>query len=335
MKNALITGISGQDGLFLAKLLIEKDYRVFGFSRHEPASLAGQVEVIIGDITHEADILNAVERVVPDEIYNLASQSRPGESWIEPARTLNINGLGALNLFEAVRQICPESRVCHASSSELFGQVNSAPQNEHTPFNPISPYGTSKLYAHHMAQIYREFHHLFISNAILFNHESEGRPLSFVTQKIVYGAACTALGILNSPDNNEKGRPIVFEGKLALGNLDISRDWGYAPDYVRAMWLMLQFDTAEDFVIGTGRIHTLRYLCDVAYGYIGASFQDHIISDDAFFRPTEPGEIRADYAKAHRELGWTPSVSFESMIQKMVDSQIERLSTFNYQSGSG
>lgn len=325
MKSALITGITGQDGFFLTELLLAKGYRVSGFSRRE-ARLNDRVQMFVGDISNEFDLNEVIESTMPDEVYNLASQSRPGESWGNPAETLIANGLGAIRLFEAVRTICPTARVCHASSSELFGQTTQFPQNEDTPFNPLNPYAASKLYAHQMAQIYREHHQLFISSAILFNHESEKRPLHFVTQKIAYGAACAALGVLNSPDNNERGNPIVSEGKLALGNLDIVRDWGYAPDFVRAMWLMLQQEKPDDFVIGTGQLHTLKELCEVAYRHAGCDWQDHVICDMALIRPVEPGQVVADATKARRELSWEPTVDFHVMIKTMVDAQIKRLS---------
>jgi len=247
MKRALITGITGQDGSFLAELLLEKGYQVFGLVRreswHRPNSashLAGRIEVLFGDMSEGVDIASAIQDAKPDEIYNLASQSRPGESWARAPETLLVNGLGALRLFEAVRHNCPACRVYHASSSEMFGQSVVAHQNEQTPFNPVNPYAAAKVYAHHMAKIYRESYGLYIASGILFNHESERRPLHFLTQKVAYGAACTALGISDSPDLNEMGRPVVQHGKLALGNLEIARDWGYAGDFVRAMWLMLQ-----------------------------------------------------------------------------------------------
>ena len=255
---ALITGITGQDGYFLAKLLLEKGYEVFGFSsgknQIQNTDTLENLSIINGDIALQADITAAIESIIPDEIYNLASQSRPGESWNQVARTLSINGLGAVNLFEAVRSLCPQTKIYHASSSEMFGETNISPQNEKTPFNPTNPYAASKIYAHQMVRIYRESYGLFITSGILFNHESERRPLHFVSQKIAYGAACAALHILNSPDKNERGSAIVANGKLALGNFEIARDWGYAPDYVRAMWLMMQQKEPDDFVIGTGAI---------------------------------------------------------------------------------
>jgi GDPmannose 4,6-dehydratase len=332
MKTALITGITGQDGSFLAELLLEKGYRVFGVARHESwfrpnnaSHLAGKIEILFGDMSEGVDIASAIQDARPDEIYNLASQSRPGESWARAQETLLVNGMGAVRLFEAVRHHCPTSRVYHASSSEMFGQALTAPQNELTPFNPVNPYAASKVYAHQMARIYRESYGLHIASGLLFNHESERRPLHFLTQKIAYGAACAALGITDSPHLNEKGRPLVQQGKLALGNLEIARDWGYAGDFVRAMWMMLQEDQPEDYVIGTGRLHTLQELCETAYSCVDRDWRDSVVSDPALVRPLESGQTLADPAKARTRLGWEPTVSFEEMVEKMVAAQILRL----------
>ncbi|ARG98727.1 GDP-mannose 4,6-dehydratase [Legionella micdadei] len=330
MRSALITGITGQDGYFLAELLLHKGYQVSGFARSQEtlhtAQLPDNVQMFFGDIAEEADITAAIQQTRPDEIYNLASQSRPGESWAHAAKTLCVNSLGAIRLFEAVRTVCPTAKVYHASSSEMFGQTSISPQNEETPFNPTNPYAASKVYSHQMVRIYRESYGLFIASGILFNHESELRPLHFVTQKVAYGAACAALGVMDSPDRNERGLPIVSQGKLALGNFEIARDWGYAPDYVRAMWLMLQQDEPADFVIGTGQLHTLRELCEVAYHYVGKDWRKHVISDQALVRPLETTQTVADPSKAQRLLGWKPSVNFEEMIQRMVQVQIKQLS---------
>ena len=332
MKKALITGITGQDGSFLAELLLEKGYRVFGLARQESwyrqnnaSHLTGQVEILFGEMSEGIDIVSAIQDSKPDEIYNLASQSRPGESWVRAPETLMINGMGAIRLFEAVRHTCPQARVYHASSSEMFGQAKSITQNEETPFNPANPYAAAKVYAHNMVRIYRESYGMFISSGILFNHESERRPLHFVTQKIAYGAACAALGIVNSLDLNERGHPIVADGRLALGNLDIARDWGHAIDFVRAMWLMLQQEQPDDFVVGTGELHTLRQLCQAAYSRVGLDWQDHVISDPELVRPMETGQTLADASKARKILSWTPTISFEQMVGKMVDAQIARL----------
>ncbi|MBN9421766.1 MAG: GDP-mannose 4,6-dehydratase [Candidatus Accumulibacter sp. 66-26] len=332
MKRALITGITGQDGSFLAEWLLEKGYRVFGLARRESwyrpnsaSHLAGRIEVLFGDMSEGVDIASAIQDAKPDEIYNLASQSRPGESWARAPETLQVNGLGAIRLFEAVRHNCPACRVYHASSSEMFGQAAVSPQNEQTPFNPVNPYAAAKVYAHQMAKIYRESYGLYIATGILFNHESERRPLHFLTQKVAYGAACAALGISDSLDINEMGRPIVQHGKLALGNLEIARDWGYARDFVRAMWLMLQQESAGDFVIGTGELHTLRDLCEIAYRCVDKDWRESVLSDPALVRPLESGQTLADASKARKQLEWRPTVSFEEMVKKMVSEQMVRL----------
>jgi GDPmannose 4,6-dehydratase len=332
MTRALITGITGQDGSFLAEFLLEKGYEVFGLARHESwmrtnnaSHLANRITVLFGDMSEGVDIATALQETGPDEIYNLASQSRPGESWARAPETLMINGMGAIRLFEAVRHTCPKARVYHASSSEMFGGASSGPQNEETPFHPSNPYAAAKVYAHQMVRICRESYRLFISSGILFNHESERRPLHFVTQKIAYGAACAALGIRNSRDLNELGHPIVAGGRLALGNLEVARDWGHASDFVRAMWLMLQQEKADDFVVGTGKLHTLRDLCKAAYGRVQLDWEDHVVSDPGLVRPLETGQTLADASKARKILNWQPTISFEEMVGKMVDTQIERL----------
>jgi len=332
MKTALITGITGQDGSFLAELLLDKGYRVVGFARRESwfrqnnaSHLARKIEVVFGNMAEGIDISSAIQEAKPDEIYNLASQSRPGESWARAPETLLVNGLGAIRLFEAVRHNRPECRVYHASSSEMFGQALSTPQDEQTPFNPVNPYAAAKVYAHQMVRIYRESYGLYISSGLLFNHESERRPLHFLTQKVAYGAACAALGILDSPDLNEAGRPIVHKGKLALGNLGIARDWGYAGDFVRAMWLMLQQQRPDDFVIGTGTLHTLKDLCETAYECVGKDWRNSVVSDPELVRPLESGQTLADPSKARKQLDWEPTVSFDQMVKKMVSAQVQRL----------
>jgi GDPmannose 4,6-dehydratase len=332
MTTALITGITGQDGSFLGELLLAKGYKVFGLARRESwyrpnnaSHLAGKIEILFGDVADGVDISSAIQDAKPDEIYNLASQSRPGESWARASETLVVNGLSAIRLFEAVRHHNPACRVYHASSSEMFGQASVTPQNEQTPFNPVNPYAAAKVYAHQMARIYRDSYGMYISCGILFNHESERRPLHFLTQKVAYGAACTALGIANSPDLNEMGKPIVQNGKLSLGNLGIARDWGYAGDFVKAMWLILQQDKPSEYVIGTGKLHTLQDLCETAYRYVGQDWHECVISDPALVRPLEPGQTLADPRKARNELKWEPTVSFQAMIEKMVAAQIERL----------
>jgi GDPmannose 4,6-dehydratase len=332
VKRALITGITGQDGSFLAEFLLARGYAVYGLARRESwfrpnnaSHLAGRVEILFGDMTEGIDIASAVQDARPDEIYNLASQSRPGESWARAPETLMINGMAAIRLFETVRHACPGAKVYHASSSEMFGRTTEVPQDEGTPFNPQNPYAAAKVYAHQMARIYRESYGMFIATGILFNHESERRPLHFVTQKIAYGAACAALGINDSPDLNERGRPIVEQGRLALGNLEVARDWGHARDFVRAMWLILQQAEADDFVVGTGIVHTLRDLCDAAYAHVGLDWREHVVSDPALVRPLETGRTVANPARARARLGWEPEIGFGQMVHGMVDAQLVRL----------
>lgn len=332
MKKAFITGITGQDGSFMAEFLLKKNYQIFGFARHDswlkcqlPNELKQHIQIIYGDMSNGVDIVNALSQSMPDEIYNLASQSRPSESWNRAAETLLINGTGATLLFDAVRVMCPKAKVYHASSSEMFGRVSESPQHELTPFDPVSPYAASKLYAHHMARIYRDSYGLFIASGILFNHESERRPLHFVTQKVAHGAACAALNIDESPFINERGLPIVQHGQLALGNLEISRDWGYAQDFVRAMWLILQQNIADDFVIGTGKLHTLKELCEIAYQFVGKDWREHVISDPALTRPLDAHQTVANADKAARILDWQPTISFREMIHNMVKAQIHLL----------
>lgn len=336
MKHALITGITGQDGSFLAEHLLEQGYRVFGFARRESwvrphcaSHLAGRVEILHGDITDGAEVAAAVRHAQPDEIYNLASQSLPRESWSRGDETLLVNGLGATRVFEAVRQHAPRSRVYQASSSEMFGRTVRSPQDEATAFDPVNPYAASKLYAHQMARIYREAYGLHVSCGILFNHESERRPLQFLTQKVAYGAACASLVIANSPDLDELGRPIVRGGKLSLGNLEVARDWGYAGDFVRAMWLMLQREQPGDYVVGTGKLHTVHQLCEVAYASVGRDWRECVVGDPALARPLETGQTLADPRKARAELGWEPAVGFERMIEMMVAAHVERFTKRN------
>ena len=332
MPRALITGIAGQDGSYLAEFLLERGYEVFGIVRPETwrkpnnaSHLAGRIHVFPCDVNEGTDVSAALQAASPDEIYNLASQSRPGESWVRAPETLMTNGLAAIRLFDAARHRVPAARIYQASSSEMFGHVRQIPQDEDTPFDPANPYAAAKLFAHSMAKIHREGYGSPISIGILFNHESERRPLHYVSQKIAHGAACAALGVRDSPELNELGRPIVAEGKLALGNLDIERDWGHAKDFVRAMWLILQHDRPDDFVIGTGKVHTLRQLCEFAYRRVGLSWADHVINDPRLVRPAETGITVADASKARRLLGWQPTIAFAEMVAKMVDAQLARL----------
>lgn len=332
-KTALITGITGQDGSYLADLLLQKGYRVIGYGR--PSSIAsspnvahlrGQIEFVSGDLLDTAPLIVAIKHYQPDEIFNLASQSYPGKSWQLALETAEINGMASHRLFEAVRQIKPDCRIYQASSSEMFGVPAETPQNETTAFNPVNPYAAAKVYAHHIAGIYRKSFRLFIVCGILFNHESPRRGMHFITQKVTYAAACIKLGITNSALLNEKGEPVVSDGKLSLGNLDASRDWGCATDYVEAMWLMLQQQDPQDFVIGTGQSRTIRDLCNTAFTCVGHDWHNYVRLDEGLSRPTETGATVADASRARKILGWTPRTSFDQMILAMINVHLTQLS---------
>jgi GDPmannose 4,6-dehydratase len=332
-KTALITGINGQDGSYLAELLINKNYRVVGLSRSnhavQPANLQHlqeKIEYVFGDLSDPASLYTAIQEIQPDEVYNLASQSYPGHSWSRALETAETNGLGAHRLFDTIRQLKPSCHIYQASSSEMYGEITQTPQNENTAFNPLNPYAAAKLYAHNMANIYRKSYQMFISCGILFNHESPRRGMHFITQKITYAAACIKLGIHTSPLLNEQGEPIVKNNSLQLGNLEAKRDWGYAGDYVEAMWLMLQQDRPDDFVIGTGQIRTIRQLCETAFAIVGLlDWEKYITLDARFTRPTETGPTVADASKAKKILDWEPKTPFSTLIQGMVATHIKNL----------
>jgi GDPmannose 4,6-dehydratase len=331
-KTAFVIGITGQDGSYLTEFLLAKDYQVVGLMRKTSAvpsshvaHLANKIHIAYGDLLDTFSIAENIRSYQPDEIYNLAAQSYPGESWRLAIETAEITGIGAHRVYEAVRYVKPDCRIYQASSSEMFGTPTIVPQNERTPFAPVNPYGAAKLYAHTMAQIYRTSYKLFIACGILFNHESPRRGIHFLTQKVAYGAACMKLGILNSPDLNEQGEPIVKDGKIALGNLDAKRDWGFAGDYVEAMWMMLQHDTPDTYIIGTGEVRTVRQLCETAFSSLGMDWQKYVVVDPRFIRLTETGTTVADAAKAKTELGWSPRTSFTDLVKMMVDHQIRRL----------
>ncbi|WP_434130443.1 GDP-mannose 4,6-dehydratase [Methylocaldum sp. GT1BB] len=331
-KTAFITGITGQDGSYLAEFLLERGYKVIGFGRkssfvkpNNVSHLAGKIEVAYGDLIDSVSLASAIQRYKPNEVYNLASQSHPGESWNLSLETGEATALGAHRLYDAVRMIKPDCRIYQASSSEMFGDVIETPQTENTPFNPVNPYAAAKVYAHNIAHIYRKSYGLFIACGILFNHESPRRGMHFITQKVTYGAACLKLGIKNSPAYNEEGEPIVKDGKLSLGNLDAKRDWGYAGDYAEAMWLMLQQDKPDDFVIGTGKIRTIRELCQTAFDCVGLEWENYVVVDPRFVRPTETGPTVADASKARMVLGWKPRTTFYDMISIMIDSHLTML----------
>ena len=331
-RRALLTGITGQDGVLLAQYLLERGYDVIGFGRRSSIlvrtdlrPLFDRIDLAYGDLSEAVDIADAIAHHQPDEVYNLASQSAPGKSWDRSVETGDITGMGAHRLFEAVRRFKLNCRVYQASSSEMFGAVLESPQNENTPFNPINPYAAAKVYAHHLAGIYRRSYGMFIACGILFNHESPYRGMRFLTQKVTYGAACAKLGIVESEALSEEGDSMIQGGKLALGNLDSARDWGHARDYVQAMWQMLQQAEPDDFAIGTGRLRTVRDLCATAYGHVGKNWQEYVVTDARFLRPSDTGPTVADPAKAYEKLKWRPATSFDDMIAEMVDAHIARL----------
>jgi GDPmannose 4,6-dehydratase len=328
-RRAVITGITGQDGLLLCDYLLAKGYAVIGFGRRSSIIVHSRLRLprpnlsfAFGDLADSMSIAAAISETQPDELYNLASQSAPGMSWSLAVETGEITGLGAHRLFEAVRRLKPSCRIYQASSSEMFGDVLESPQDERTPFNPLSPYAAAKVYAHQMAAIYRRSYGMYIACGILFNHESPLRGMRFLTQKVAYGAACAKLGRINSVALNEEGEPIVRNGKLMLGNLDAARDWGHARDYVDAMWRILQQDSPDDFVIGTGVLRSVRQLCEAAYGHVGCDWREHVISDPRFVRISETGSTVANANKARERLKWQPQSKFEDLVAEMVDAQV-------------
>jgi GDPmannose 4,6-dehydratase len=317
VKRALITGISGQDGSYLADLLLEKGYEVHGMVRRSSTQTLGRLAHIRDDIVlHTGDLLDQRSLVdvlgdcEPDEIYNLAATSFVGASWSQPVLTAELSAVGVTRMLEAVREVMPEARFYQASSSEMFGNAREVPQNERTPFYPRSPYGVAKCYGHFITVNYRETYKLFAASGIVFNHESERRGLEYVTRKVTHGAAAIKLGL---------------EEELALGNIDAKRDWGYAKDYVEAMWLMLQQDRPDDYVIATGEVHSVRELVRVAFEHVGLDPERHIRIDPRFLRPTEVEHLIGDASKARQNLGWRPRTSFDEMIRLMVDADLELL----------
>ena len=317
-KRAIITGITGQDGSYLAELLLEQGYEVVGVTRRLSAPnhwriehLLDRIELRPADLLDQLSLIRLVEDVRPHEFYNLAAMSFVPASWDQPLLTGEYNAQGVTRVMEAIRQVDTSIRVYQASSSEMFGKVRETPQNEATPFYPRSPYGVSKVFAHYLTVNYRESHGLFAVSGILFNHESPRRGLEFVTRKVTRGAARIKRGLA---------------GTLSLGNLDARRDWGFAGDYVRAMWLMLQQDRADDYVIATGRSHSVRELVEVAFSRAGLDWRDHVRTDPALLRPAEVDHLIGDPGKAETALGWRPGVDFEGLVRMMVDADLERLS---------
>ena len=317
MKRALITGINGMDGSHLADLLLEKGYEIYGMERRtsspnrtNTSHLEGKITFVNGDLTDQNSLLRCLKESQPDEVYNLGSQSFVGESWNTPEQTGDVTGLGVLRMLEAIREYDKDVKFYQASSSEMFGRMVENPAKETTPFYPRSPYGVAKLYGHWITKNYRESYDMFACSGILFNHESERRGVEFVTRKITDGVARIHLGL---------------QDKITLGNLDAKRDWGYSPDYVEVMWLMLQQDIPDDYVVATGETHSIRKFLSIAFNQIGIDdYEKYIEIDKRYMRPAEVEYLRGDSSKAREVLGWKPKTSLEEMISKMIDNDIKK-----------
>src|ERR1700690_830428 len=317
MATALLTGITGQDGSYLAELLLSKGYRVIGMARRASTVTYERIQhrldditIIQGDLTDQGSLLSMLEEYKPDEIYNLAAQSFVPSSWNQPVLTGDVTALGVTRILEAIRFINPKIKFYQASSSEMFGKVLEVPQKETTPFYPRSPYGVAKVYAHWITVNYRESFNLFSVSGILFNHESPRRGLEFVTRKISDGAARIKLGLSK---------------ELHLGNLESRRDWGFAGDYVNAMWLMLQQEKPDNYVVGTGETHSVREFCELAFSHVGLDYNQYVLQDQLYYRPAEVDELVSDPRKAGSVLGWEPTMNFRELVQTMVDADLERL----------
>jgi GDPmannose 4,6-dehydratase len=320
-KKALITGVTGQDGSYLAEFLLEKGYEVIGMIRRTSTlnferikHIQDQITLAPGDLADQVSIIDILREHRPDEVYNLAAQSFVPTSWSQPVLTGEVTALGVTRVLDAIRTVDPTIRFYQASSSEMFGKVRETPQNEDTPFYPRSPYGVAKVYGHWITVNYRESYDLFACSGILFNHESPRRGLEFSTHKATRGAARIKLGLAN---------------ELRMGNLEAKRDWGYAGDYVKAMWFMLQQDEPDDYVVGTGRTHSVRKLCEVAFDYLGLDWRDHVVVDPKLLRPADVDFLVADATKARTKLGWEPTVTFEELIQMMIDADLAALKKEN------
>ncbi len=317
MPTALITGITGQDGSYLAELLLEKDYKVVGATRRTSSPIYWRIEHILDqlelvsiDLLDIGSIIRVIQEHQPDEIYNLAAQSFVKTSWNQPVLTGETTGMGVVRLLEAIHLIKPDTKFYQASSSEMFGKVLETPQTESTPFYPRSPYGVAKAYGHYITINYRESYNMHAVSGILFNHESPRRGIEFVTRKITDGAARIKLEMTD---------------ELRLGNLDSKRDWGYAKDYVRAMWMMLQREVPKDYVVGTGETHSVRELCEYSFEYLGLDYKEYVKKDPRFYRPAEVDLLISDPSLIKKELGWEPKVSFKEMVEMMVQADLERL----------
>ncbi len=319
MTRALITGITGQDGSYLAEFLLERGYEVFGLVRSTSLGtferiehILGRVQIIHGDMLDDGSLVRALKTARPDEVYNLAAHSFVQRSFGQPVFTADVTGLGVARMLEAIRETDPTIRFYQASSSEMFGNTNESPQNESTLLVPASPYAVAKVFGHLLTQNYRRAYGLFACSGILFNHESPRRGMHFVTRKVTDGAARISLGMADT---------------LKLGNLDARRDWGYAGDYVQAMWMMLQQDEPDDFVIASGKNHSVKALCELAFGLVGLDYREHVVVDEANLRPSDVAELLGDSSKARSVLGWQPTVDFETLIRMMVEADVARLRT--------
>ena len=317
MKKALITGITGQDGSYLAEFLSDQGYEVVGMVRRTSSPNAKRIEhlrdrltLVMGDMLDQTSLIGILQEHRPQEVYNLAAQSFVEEAWNQPIYTGDVTALGVTRLLDAIRIVDPEVRFYQASSSEIFGQAQEVPQNEQTPLHPRSPYGVAKAYGHWITVNYRESYGMFACSGILFNHESPRRGLEFSTRKATHGAASIKLGLAK---------------ELRMGNLEARRDWGYAADYVKAMWLMLQQDEPDDYVIATGKDHSVRDLLELAFGHVGLDYQDHVVVDERFLRPADVDQLVGDASKAERVLGWEPTVGFEELVPMMVDADLDAL----------
>lgn len=318
MPTALITGITGQDGSYLADFLLAKGYRVIGMVRRSSTvtferiqHIQDDITIIQGDLHDQSSLVDVMEEYRPDDVYNLAAQSFVPTSWNQPVLTGEVTALGVTRILEAIRLVNPKSRFYQASSSEMFGKVREVPQRETTSFYPRSPYGVAKVYGHWITVNYRESYNLYAVSGILFNHESPRRGLEFVTRKITYGAARIKLGLTK---------------ELHLGNLEARRDWGYAADYVEGMWMMLQQDEPSDYVLGTGVTHSVAEFCEAAFGYLGLDYKDYVVQDPRFYRPAEVDLLVADSTLARRKIGWQPRVTFQELVQMMVNADMRRAS---------
>jgi len=323
LPRALITGITGQDGAYLSQLLTDKGYDVFGMARRTSTGgfqdgrlrwlgIADKVKIVDGDLTDLSSVIRLVQGIEADEVYNLGAQSFVGTSWDQPLVTAQVTAVGVTNMLEAVRLVRPQARFYQASSSEMYGLIQEAHQTEKTPFYPRSPYAVAKLYGHWITVNYRESYGMYACSGILFNHESPLRGIEFVTRKVTDAVARIKLGL---------------QDKLFLGNIDAKRDWGHARDYVRAMWMMLQHERADDYVVATGRTTTVRHMCELAFAHVNLKIEDHLVVDPKLFRPAEVDVLLGDPAKAKAVLGWSPEITLEEMIVEMVDADLARLTT--------